>query len=218
MLASIIQSRRSVRGFLPDAVPASDLVAIFSAAQHSPSWCNTQPWQAWVVSGDERSVLVQALERATAEGMPQPEIPWPSAYPEPYGTRRRESGKALYAAMGIARDDQEGRKRAWDANFRAFDAPHLMIVAAPDALLPYALVDVGIWLQSVMLLAQERGIATCAQASLVSYPVPIRKCLQVPEDHRLVVGLALGYEDPDQPANACRTSRVDVPQSVRGLR
>jgi len=212
---SALASRRSVRGFLPREVPREDLERIFTAAQRAPSWCNIQPWRVWVTSGATTERITRALLDATQRGAPQPDIAFPGDYPEPYGTHRRECGKALYQAMGIARNDTAARYDAWMRNFRAFGAPHVAIVGEDRRFGLYGALDVGCWLQSVMLCAQALGIATCPQASLASFPSVLRAELDIPADVAILCGIAIGYEDPDVPANACTTTRAPLADNVK---
>src|SRR5258708_1059879 len=118
-------TRKSVRAFLPRSVEAETLQRIFERAQLAPSWCNIQPWRVWVTSGEATAQLTPALVEAAGSSSPSTDFPFPADYPEPYGTHRKACGKALYEAMGVARDDHAGRHAAWLRNFFAFDAPHV---------------------------------------------------------------------------------------------
>lgn len=206
-----------MRAFLPREVPRATLERIFSEAQRAPSWCNIQPWRAYVASGPKRDALVAGLLAAAKDGGPNPDVPFPVDYPEPYGTHRKVCGKALYEAMGVARDDMEGRGRAWLRNFSAFDAPHVAICALDRRFGLYAALDVGCWLQSVLLSATSEGVATCAQASLSLYPAVARAVLGIPDALQIVFGVALGYEDTEAPANRCRTLREPLEGNVSFL-
>lgn len=206
-LETAITERRSVRAFLPRGVSAEVLTRIFERAQNAPSWCNIQPWRVWLASGEPRDRFVARMVEAAGSRMPSPDIPFPLDYPEPYAAHRRACGKALYEAMGVERHDREGRHAAWMRNFMAFDAPHVAIVGIDRRFGPYAALDVGCWLESVMLLATSEGLATCAMASLATYPDVARETLAIPDEIVILFGIAIGYEDPEASANACRTTR-----------
>lgn len=210
----LLARRKSVRAFRTDEVPENTLRAIFAEAQRAPSWCNTQPWHVWVVRGKKKHALIADMVHASQKEMPQPEIVWPVEYPDPYGERRRACGKALYDAMAIARDDKAGRAYAWQRNFEAFDAPHVAFVAVPKVLGSYGMLDLGIWLGTLLLSATEAGVATCAQASLATFPSVVRKHLAIGEHLALAVGVGLGFEDDTADANRCRTDRVALQHSV----
>ncbi len=207
-------TRRSVRAFKTDPEPKEVLTRIFSRAQRAPSWCNIQPWRVWLASGEKRDALIDALTLAAGTRMPNPDVPFPAEYPEPYGVHRRECGKALYSAMGVARDDGPGRHAAWMRNFVAFDAPHVAIVGMDRRFSLYGALDLGCWLQSVMLLSTEEGLSTCSQAALALYPDVCRSLLGVTDDVQILFGIGLGYEAPEVPANACRTTRDPLEKNL----
>lgn len=213
-LPSAIEARHSVRAFLPRPVAREVLTRIFERAQRAPSWCNIQPWRVHLASGEARERLTAALLREAREGVPRPDVPFPTDYPEPYGGHRRACGRVLYEAMGIARDDGEGRLQAWHRNFVAFDAPHVAICGIDRRFDLYAALDVGCWLQTVLLLATSEGLATCAQASLSLYPDVARAILGIPEETKILFGIGMGYEDPSAPANAARTSREAIDKNI----
>lgn len=213
-VTTAMQTRRSVRGYLPRPVPEASLRAIFERAQRAPSWCNIQPWRVWLASGAKRDELVAELITAARTSMPSPDAPFPGDYPEPYGTHRRHCGKALYEAMGVRRDDGPARLAAWMRNYEAFDAPHVAIVGIDRRFSIYGALDLGCWLQSVMLLAVEEGVSTCAQAALAAFPEVPRRVLGITADVQILCGISLGYEDPAAKANECRTTRDPLEQNV----
>jgi nitroreductase len=213
-LHEAITQRRSVRGFRHDAVPRAVVERVFAEAQLAPSWCNIQPWRVWVATGPKRDALVAGLEEAARTTTPTPDVPFPSDYPSPYDRHRKECGKALYEAMGVARGDGPARLAAWMRNFCAFDAPVVSLVGIDARFGLYAALDVGCWLQTLLLAAAAEGLATCAMASLATYPDVARKVLGIPEGTSLLFGIALGYEDTAVAANACRTTRSPLSDNV----
>lgn len=213
-LFDAIATRRSVRGFRPDPVPRETLERLFAAAQQAPSWCNIQPWRVWVATGAGRDRLIAAMQEEFVSGTPAPDVPFPADYPPPYDRHRKECGKALYEAMGVARGDSAGRLDAWRRNFLAFDAPVVALCGIDRRFGLYAALDVGCWLQTLLLAATAEGLATCAQAALATYPGAVRRVLDVPEDVALLFGIAIGVEDAAVAANACRTTRSPVGDNV----
>ena len=211
---SALDGRQSIRGFRPDEVPRELLEEVFLAAQRAPSWCNIQPWRVWLMSGTARQVLKARLTEAAMTRAPGPEVDFPPTYPEPYQTHRRECAKTLYRAMDVKRDDNLARQAAWMRNFSSFDAPHVAIVGVDTRLGFYVGVDVGCWLQSVLLAAHARGLAACPQASVSIYPEVIRELAPVPSDVSILFGIALGYPDPEHPANGARTERSSLEDNV----
>jgi len=209
-----LAERHSVRGFSREPVPRDVLQQLLARAQQAPSWCNIQPWRVWLTSGDVTSRLVAALVAASKSGAPSPDLAFPGVYPEPYDRHRKECGKALYEAMGIARGDTQGRYDAWMRNLQAFGAPHVMIVAMDRRFATYAALDIGCWLQSLWLAATEMGLGMCAQASLGAFPAAVRAVLPVPNELAILFGVSLGYEDASVAANRCRTTRAPVEDNV----
>jgi nitroreductase len=206
-------TRRSVRAFKTDPVPKEVLTRIFSHAQQAPSWCNIQPWRVWVTRGAQTRALVDAMTARHA-GTPYARLPdGPRSTPSPTASTA-VSAAALYSAMGVARDDRAGRQEAWMRNFRAFDAPHLAMVAIDRRFNRYAMLDLGCWLQSVLLLSTEEGLSTCSQAALALYPDVCRSLLGVTDDVQILFGIGLGYEAPEVPANACRTTRDPLEKNL----
>ena len=213
-VSDALAQRRSVRAFHKEPVSDEVLTRIVERAQRAPSWCNIQPWRVWIASGEARAKLETGLLAAAASAMPNPDVAFPTDYPEPYGTHRRACGKALYEAMGVRRDDGPARHAAWLRNFVAFDAPHIAIICIDKRFGLWAGIDVGCWLQSVMLLAEEEGLATCAQASLSLHPEVLRPLLGIGEEMQILFGLAIGVEDKSAAANACLTSRETLEKNV----
>jgi len=210
-----IAARRSVRGFRSDTVPREVLERVFVASQRAPSWCNIQPWRVVLTGGSQTAELKAALAEAARTTMPSPEVPFPVEYPEPYKAHRRACGAALYQAMGVAYDDKVARYDAWMRNFSSFGAPHMAIVSMDRRFGLYAALDVGCWLQTVLLAATAEGLATCAQASLATYPAAARRVLGIPDGELILFGIAVGWEDATEPANACRTDRSPLEENVR---
>jgi nitroreductase len=211
---SAVAERHSARGFLAEPVERALLEAIFTTGQRAPSWCNTQPWRVWVTTPPRTADLSAKMIAAAKSGLPHPDLPFPIEYPAPYQEHRRACGHELYGAMGIARDDKSKRYDAWLRNYAFFDAPHCAVVACDRRLLPYALIDVGVWLGYVLAEAAALSIATCAMASIAAYPDVLRAELGIPPDLAILFGIALGHEDTAVPANRCRTTREPLSANV----
>lgn len=211
---ALASQRSSVRGFRPEPVPEAVLRGVFATAQRAPSWCNIQPWRAVVTVPPRTAKVASHLVAAATSGLPAPEVPWPTDYPEPYAAHRRACGGALYQAMGVARDDHAGRRAAWLRNYELFDAPHLAVVSVARRLGPYAVLDVGVWLGFLMLAATEAGIDTCAMASVAAYPRALRDVLPIGDDDQILFGVVLGFRDDAVAANRARTTRAPLADNV----
>ena len=212
-LHATLEARASVRAFAPTPLGRARLTALFATAQRAASWCNIQPWRVVVTEPPATDRVRAALTAAATSGMPNPDLGFPLDYPEPYQAHRRACGGALYAAMGVARDDKAGRYDAWLRNFALFDAPHVAVVSVDRRLGSYALIDVGVWLGTLLAAAAADDLAACPMASVAAYPAALRRELPIDDQQQLLFGIALGTA-ADAPANTCRTSRAPVDANV----
>jgi nitroreductase len=208
-----IQTRRSVRAFLPDPVAESDVREILEIASRSASGGNLQPWKVSVLAGAARDALVGAVaERMLAtpfgEG-PEYDI-YPHDLAEPYHGRRGQVAKDMYGLLGIERDDTAGRVRQMGRNFSFFDAPVGMFISIERNMGPPQFSDLGIFLQSIMLLARERGLHTCPQEAWSLWGKSVREFTDIPEDELIFCGVSLGYAVPDAAINDLYTGRAPV--------
>jgi len=217
-LSEVLESRHSVRAFLPTEVPDETLLRVLRLAQRAPSWCNIQPWRVWLLSGDARVRFTRAMEEAATARLPCPDVAFPGDYPEPYASHRKACGKVLYEAMGVARDDGAARRAAWMRNFAAFDAPHVALVGIDRSFGLYGALDVGCWLEALMLAAHAEGLGTCAQAALATFPDVARQVAGIGDEVSILFGVALGYEDLAAAANRARTARRPVEDNVTFVR
>lgn len=216
-VARALKSRFSTRAYLNKPVEPEKIHRMLDAARWAPSGTNTQPWQVVVVSGDAKRELGERLVAAFQSGeKPQMDYRYyPVAWKEPFKGRRKACGLQLYETLGIRREDKERRLDQWIANYRAFDAPVALFFFMDADLETGSFMDCGMFLQSVMLMAVEEGLATCPQASLGEYPAVVKEFLGVSTDQLLVCGMALGYPDRDAPVNQYRTPREPVEAFTR---
>jgi nitroreductase len=214
-LDKTIRERRSVRGFVPDRrVPQNVIREALELAQRAPSNCNVQPWRLFIASGFGCDRLRGALRQAVTAGVaPAPDDP-ADEFPGFYRRLQVDCAVALYKEMGIERHDQPGRLRALARNFEFFDAPHVAIVCMEKHFKLGVALDVGMYVQTLMLALWARGVASCAQASLRMYPVIIRRELGIPESLRIMCGVSFGYEDISVPANRSRQRREPIETNV----
>jgi nitroreductase len=205
-------NRKSTRAFLEKEVDISLIEQILQSSSHAPSGTNTQPWQVAVVMGETRLFLTQEMEKAFRAGVKgcMDYQYYPKEWKEPYKARRRACGLQMYRALQISREDKQRQLDQWAANYRAFDAPVILFFFMDPLMETGSFLDYGMFLQSVMLSAQELGLSTCPQAALGEYPQIVKKALSYPEDSILMAGIALGYEDTEAIINSYRTSREEV--------
>ena len=214
-LVDSIRQRRSIRQFLPKPVPDEVIQDIIAEAVWSPSWGNTQQWEMMVVTGDKLTKLKEENKKALFAGQKaQPEIAFPEVWPDAHKARYGEIGKAVLESQATDRDDKEGRLQNTSHMFSFFDAPVLLYFMVDKQLsLEYAVLDVGLILQNVSLLACDKVLGSCIMAVSVMYADIVRKILPVPDNKRLVIGTALGYPDLEAPINNFERQR-DLEQVV----
>lgn len=211
----LLQQRHSCRGFLPDALPRATIERIATLAQATASWCNAQPWQLTLLSGEARQKLSEALLAAAQTGRPAaPDFGWPSGYPGALGERRRACGFALYDSVGIVRGDRSASARQGLENFRFFGASHVAVISSPVELGSYGAVDCGGYVANFMLAAQSLGVATIAQAAIASWSDVVRETLALPAQRRIVCAISFGLEDTAHPANGFRTGRAALDEVI----
>lgn len=214
-LENAITSRRSVRGYLDKEIPQATLESIFKLAQHAPSNCNIQPWKVYVASGALKTKLRdQMVERAMKGEAFCSDYDYPDTFEGDYRRRQVDCAVQLYDSMGIARNDKEGRMRASLRNFEMFDAPHACFIGMDKQFGSSVAIDVGMYIQNLMLSMTAHGVASCAQGCLRYYPDLVREAFNISEDTNILLGISFGYEDVDVPANNTRVGRDDISQNV----
>jgi nitroreductase len=209
-LAKIVEERHSIRLFLRDKpVPRALLDEALALAMRAPSNSNIQPWRLFLATGPRRDRLVEALLKQAATGYPAT-----AGLPESFARLRREIGALVYGSMNIARDDTEGRRTAQLRNWEFFRAPVAGVVCMHRDLGHADSLAVGMFLQTLVLALTERGLGTCLQVSIAHFPDVLREQLDIPDELRILCGLAVGYTDPEFPANQLRTPRNPVGENV----
>jgi len=207
------RTRRSIRAYKPDLVPMAILREVISAGRHAPSGTNMQPWHVHVLTGAPLKRLGSAIQTAFLTDEPGHKRDY-NYYTdelwEPYLTRRRQCGWGLYTTLGIARGDHE-KSRAYRAtNYIFFGAPVGLVYTIDRRLEKGSWMDCGLFLQTIMLAARARGLHTCAQASIASYPDIVRRELAIGEERHVICGMAMGYADPAAPVNTFQPQRAPL--------
>ncbi len=214
----LLRRRHSCRAFLPQPVPREVIQQVLVATQRTASWCNAQPWQVHILSGDALERLrCDMLDRAKSNAPSAPEVDWPREWRGAYQARRRSCGWDLYRAVGVEKGDREGSARQAIENFRMFGAPHLAIVSSDEALGPHGVMDCGAWVSNFMLAACAAGMSTIAQAALASWPDVLRKHIDLSTERRIVCGVSFGFCDTKHPANGFRTTRAALDEVITWL-
>ncbi len=212
VLERLLTDRWSCRGFTDESVPRDVIERLLTIAQRTPSWCNTQPWQLVITSGDETTKLREALLKSF--DWAGSDFEFPVAYNGVYRERRRESGWQLYEAVGVEKGDREASALQMLRNFEFFGAPHVAILTTDADLGVYGAIDCGLYVDSFLLAAQALGLGACAQAALAAGSPFLRDYFDLPDTRRVVCGISFGYADPDHPTATYRTSRVGLEDVV----
>ena len=215
-VSEAVESRRTVRAFLPTPVPLATVERILDKARMSPSGCNFQPWEATVLTGEPLKALQDEVAVAPMQHDPVEYDIQPKDITEPYLERLRGVGALMYGAEGIARDDLDSRTAFMQRNLVSFGAPVLLLCHFPRFMGLPQWADIGMWLQTIMLLAREEGLDTCPQEFMALYAKLIKAHIGVDDaTHILFCGLGIGYRDENKDTNRFDRPRVPLDQQAR---
>jgi len=206
-----VQRRHSVRAFHPDPVRREIIAEILALAARSPSGGNLQPWHVDVVAGEALEALKARAAEQLRSGLEAPEFAvYPADISKLHEGRRRQCGDDLYSSLGIARADKPARWAQFLKNYELFGAPVGLFFSIPRGFDRPQWAHLGMFIQTVMLLAGERGLGTCPQEAWAALHGTVADFLGLPADRMLYCGMALGYEDKAHPINRFRTQREQV--------
>jgi nitroreductase len=215
MLDAVIRSRSCVRAFRPDPVPRAQLIEILETARAAPSNFNSQPWRVYLLTGEAKHALGEALVQAHSGETVPPFSPFPQPMPPDCGARVDDFGRRYYSALGIDRSDMAARARQTGRNFVFFDAPVGMIFTIHEALTKHSWLDFGLFLQTLILAAQVRGLATCPQVSFVRFQSIIAAQLGLDPEEMVTCGMSLGYADTQAAVNRLNMPREPLETFTR---
>ena len=207
-----IVSRRSIRAFLPTPVAGYVIRRIIETAARSPSGGNLQPWHIDIIAGEPLAELKATMQGRLLVDKAEVETPeydvYPKSLPSPWRDRRFKVGEAMYARLGIPRDDKQARQRWFANNFDFFGAPMALFCSVDRMMGPPQWSDLGMYLQTVMLLLREAGLDSCAQEAWALYPKTVGRALSLSPERMLFTGMAIGWRDPANPVNELVTDRA----------
>lgn len=216
----IINSRRSIRAFLPKAVNQDDVREILQVSVRAPSGSNTQPWKVYVLTGNKLQQLITSILAAhndldVSKTHTEQYNYYPVKWIAPYVDRRRKIGWDLYSLLGLGRENKTGMHAQHGRNFAFFDAPVGLIFTIDRVMEQGSWLDYGMFLQNIMLASRARGLDTCPQAAFTQYHKIIADVLELPDNEMLVCGMSLGYADMSKIENTLTTEREDVDHFVK---
>ncbi|MFA5941616.1 MAG: nitroreductase [Sinimarinibacterium sp.] len=208
-----VRSRRSVRAFLDTPVPGAVLREAIELAARAPSGGNLQPWRIFALAGaplaEIKAGVAQRLQKADPQERPEYAVYPPDLW-EPHRTERFDLGEAMYALLGIPRADKAGRLRQFARNYQFFGAPAGLFCYVDRRMGPPQWSDLGMYLQTLMLLLRERDLDSCAQECWSAYPKTVASVLKPPPELMLFCGMSIGYADPDAPINRLHSRRLPL--------
>lgn len=208
-----LRTRQSCRRFTTEPVPQEVIRQILDAARWSPSGSNIQPWYVHVMTGQVLQDLinkVQAQDHLFPRGEGAEYAVHPPNLKEPYNRRRIDCAVDMYKSVGVGRDDRAGRVQQFVDNYQFFGAPVGLVFTLDRTMDVGHWGDVGMFIQSIMLAARSHGLHTCPQQAWISWPKTIAEHLNIPDEHMIYCGMALGHMDHDHPINNWRTDRQEV--------
>jgi nitroreductase len=217
-VSEAIAKRRSTRAFLEKTVDTALLRDILVQAARAPSGGNLQPWKIHLVVGQRLVDLKQMMAERTSDSFQEGALDYdvyPKSLGEPYRTRRFKAGEDMYRLLGIGAEQKAARVQRFRDNFQLFGAPAAIFCFIDRDMGRPQWVDLGMYLQTVMLLLKSNGLDSCPQESWSLFPKTVSNFLDVREDEMLFCGMAIGYADPDAPVNALVTERAAPDEFIR---
>ncbi len=218
-LRDAIHHRRTIRAFLPDPVFEETIQELIADATWAPSWKNAQPWELLVATGEILERFKQENREALLSGETAiPEIPLPKSLPSPFQNRFADLNRQIYETISIEDDNTRGHIEYYAQMYALYDAPALILMMIDKGLsIEYAMLDCGLFLQTLCLLAHERSLGTAILSAAVHCPDVVRRIFEIPENKLLVVGIAIGKPDKNAPLNNFERNRSPANEFVRWI-
>lgn len=203
-----VHARKTIRAFRPDPVDDAVIRQLLETAARAPSGGNVQPWRIYVVNGTS---MTRFREQVAAGKPGPPEYPvYPPNLWEPHRTARFELGEAMYAKLGIPREDKAARLAHLARNSDFFGAPAAVFCFVDRRMGAAQWSDLGMFLQTLMLVATEAGLDTCPQEAWAPWHQLVQEFVGAPETEMLFCGVALGHADWDAPVNSLESPRLPL--------
>ncbi|MFN0296581.1 nitroreductase [Acinetobacter albensis] len=219
MISALVNSRQSIRAFTDQAISQDEIQEILELASRAPSGTNIQPWKVYVVQGNKKVEIQDAVKQAVIEVSENPELKgkyeaafqyYPKQWFEPYLSRRRANGWGLYNLLDIQKHEKQKMHAHLLRNFEFFGAPVGVFFTAHENLHVSAKMAIAMFMQTFMLVAKAYGFDSCPQAAWNDYHEVILPLVGANPDEQLICGLALGYADPQHIINQYYTPRIAV--------
>ncbi len=217
-VSDAVSSRFSARAFTSKKVEFETVMSILDRSRFAPSGGNLQPWHVEVLAGPALRGLIDAIAASALRhpaGEPSDYRVYPPNLAEPYRSRRYQCGEDLYAAIGIPREDKLARLQQFGRNLQGFGAPVVLFFSIERFMGMNQWAHLGMFMQTIMLLAREAGLHTCPQEAWSAYSATIREYLDLPEERMFYCGMAMGHADTGHPINQWRTRRAGLEEVAR---
>jgi len=198
--------RKSIRSFTKQPVDNKLIEELLIKSSRSASGGNLQPWKIFVLNGSSMKDFLSFQETWNHPETPAYQI-YPPNLKEPYRTSRYELGEQMYDLLGISREDKEARINQVMKNFQFFGAPSAFFCFIDRQMGPPQWSDLGMFLQTFMLLAKEAGLDTCAQEAWSMKHDSVSKYVKADAEDILFCGMCIGYMDDSDPVNSLRSER-----------
>lgn len=216
-LVEAIESRHSIRDFLPTPVPRETIERVLRVASRAATGGNLQPWHIDIVAGEAIDRLRAIVKEKMAAGVreqTQYDI-YPKELVSPYRDRRFQIGEDMYARLGIPREDKAARLRWFARNYEFFGAPMALFCTVDRRMGPPQWSDLGMFLQNVMLMLRNEGLDSCAQEAWSTWPDTVGEFIGIPPERMLFTGMAIGYKNPDHPVNQLVAKRAPIEEFTK---
>jgi|TARA_B110000263_G_scaffold249235_1_gene266237 nitroreductase len=205
-VSEAVQHRATIRGFLQDPVSDEEIQQLLEVSARAPSGGNVQPWRIYVINGQSMERFRTFMEDQKASESEYPV--YPEGLHEPYRTNRYALGEAMYEKMGVGREDKAARYAHLARNFDFFDAPAAFFCFVDRKMGSAQWSDLGMFLQTFMLLAVEAGLDTCPQEAWANHWKAVQNFVQAPDNEMLFCGMAIGKRDETKKVNTLRSERM----------
>ena len=215
-VSDAVEQRSSIRAFLDRSVENSLIESLLQKSSRAASGGNLQPWKVYVINNSAMNDFLEFQANWTEPEVPAYDI-YPSKLKEPYRTSRYELGEQMYELLGIGRDDKDARLAQVMQNFRFFGARCAFFCFVDRQMGPPQWSDLGMFLQTFMLLAKEAGLDTCAQEAWSVKHDSVSKFVKAEDSDILFCGMAIGYRDENAAVNSLKSERRPLKEWAKFL-
>ncbi|MFW0883995.1 nitroreductase [Candidatus Acidulodesulfobacterium sp. H_13] len=210
-LAECISTRSSKRDFKNIPVPKDLIFKLIEISSHAPSWANSQPWKVAAATGKTSEFIKENIYKMACDGnMGTPDFPFPESWPKEQSDNIFETGKNRYESIGILRSNEEKRREIMLSNYLFFGSQTALFVYIDETLGHWSVLDCGIFIQNILLVAHDMGLGACPQAYLVRYPDVLREAFNLDNSKKFLLGISIGYVKKESPVNNIKTAKMKV--------